>query len=330
MILRARLWCILIATLAALPCSHAKKKSPPPEPSVREIVGTVERTVPLRTHSLYAPYVDSDLQNRWWDFGGSAIVNTAKHIRLTQDRPSQVGWLWSRLPMSPSAFEIEFEFRIDGKSNNIYGDGFALWLTRARAQPGPVFGNQDHWDGLGVFFDTYANSRHSYSFPQIIAFMNDGSKSYDLGKDGAGQEDGRCSIDYRRTEISTKAKLIYFKNNFLQLKVQHAKWDEWETCFTLLNVTLPGSPFLGFTAHTGDVSDEHDIVAISTSNAVYHEPTAAERLSRARGDSNRTAVGFGFFAALFRLLKWLVFIVLVVVAVMAVRSWKVRRDSKRF
>lgn len=32
------------------------------------------QTVPLRTHSLVAPYVDSDLQNRWWDFGGNAII----------------------------------------------------------------------------------------------------------------------------------------------------------------------------------------------------------------------------------------------------------------
>lgn len=34
----------------------------------------IERTVPLRTHSLAAPYVDTDLQNRWWDFGGDAII----------------------------------------------------------------------------------------------------------------------------------------------------------------------------------------------------------------------------------------------------------------
>jgi mannose-binding lectin 2 len=83
-------------------------------------------------------------------------------------------------PITPSAFEIEFEFRVDGKSNNLYGDGFAMWLTKDRAQFGPVFGSSgtplsrhdtpklalkavlaDRWDGLGIMFDTYANSRHS-------------------------------------------------------------------------------------------------------------------------------------------------------------------------
>ena len=77
-----------------------------------------------------------------FDFGGSAIINTNKHIRLTQDRKSQAGWLWSRLPLTPSNFEVEFEFRVDGKSNNLYGDGFAMWLTSDRAVQGPVFGSK--------------------------------------------------------------------------------------------------------------------------------------------------------------------------------------------
>ena len=46
-----------------------------------------------------------------------------------------------RQPLSPSAYEIEVEFKIDGKGVNLYGDGFALWLTRSRAQMGPVFGS---------------------------------------------------------------------------------------------------------------------------------------------------------------------------------------------
>lgn len=103
---------------------------------------------------MRAAYVDSDLQNRWFDFGGSTIINTNKHVRLTQDRSSQAGWLWSRLALAPNSYEIEIEFRVDGKSNTIFGDGFAVWLTKSRAGMGPVFGSTDYWDGLGIFFDT--------------------------------------------------------------------------------------------------------------------------------------------------------------------------------
>ncbi|KAG0076056.1 hypothetical protein BGZ90_009164, partial [Linnemannia elongata] len=60
---------------------------------------------PLRTHSIYMPYIDNDLQNRWFDFGGDTIVNTNRHIRLTQDVPSQSGWLWSRLPLMAANFQ---------------------------------------------------------------------------------------------------------------------------------------------------------------------------------------------------------------------------------
>ncbi|KAG5352748.1 hypothetical protein C0989_000687 [Termitomyces sp. Mn162] len=103
---------------------------------------TIDRTVQLRTHSIYAPYIDQDLQNRWWDFGADAYVNTNKHIRLTQNRPSQMGWLWSRLALTAVNFVVEVEFKVSGDSSHLFGDGLAIWLTRERKIEGPVFGNK--------------------------------------------------------------------------------------------------------------------------------------------------------------------------------------------
>jgi hypothetical protein len=77
-------------------------------------------SVILRTHSISMPYIgkhpfiilvarlllthfafcfglDDELQNRWFDFGGDTIINTNRHIRLTSNRQSQLGHLWSRL-----------------------------------------------------------------------------------------------------------------------------------------------------------------------------------------------------------------------------------------
>ncbi|GAA5857235.1 hypothetical protein JCM8547_009390 [Rhodosporidiobolus lusitaniae] len=289
--------------------------------------GNTEKTVPLRTHSLYAPYVDSDLQNRWFDFGGSTIINTNKHVRLTQDRPSQSGWLWSRLALAPNSFEVEFEFRVDGKSNNIFGDGFAMWLTKARAQMGPAFGSADNWDGLGIFFDTYANSRHAYSFPRIYAILNDGKKSYEVGRDGQGQEIGACSIDFRRTDVTAKARLTYFKGKFTELAIHHAKWDEWTTCFAIEGLELPSNPFLGFSALTGDVSDNHDIISVTTSNVAYHPAASSFQSSP---PPRRGIPGASFFASLFSILKWVLLLVVVVAGVIAFRGKRAARDAKRF
>ncbi|GAA5947560.1 hypothetical protein JCM10213_005159 [Rhodosporidiobolus nylandii] len=319
---------LLVTSLLALAGVSTAKGGPggaknAPAQSLR---GNTEKTVPLRTHSLYAPYVDSDLQNRWFDFGGSTIINTNKHVRLTQDRPSQAGWLWSRLALAPNSFEVEFEFRVDGKSNNIYGDGFAMWLTRGRAGMGPVFGSVDYWDGLGIFFDTYANSRHAYSFPRIYAILNDGKKSYEVGKDGQGQEIGACSLDFRRTDVTAKARLTYFKGRFLELAIHHAKWDEWTTCFAIEGVELPSNPFLGFSALTGDVSDAHDIISITTSNVAYHPPAGTSNKPPPR----RSIPGASFFASLFSVLKWLFLLVVVVVGVITFRGRRAARDAKRF
>lgn len=72
----------------------------------------------------------------------AAVINTNKHIRLTQDRRSQSGWLWSRQPLLQSAFEVEVEFRIDGTGSNLFGDGLAIWLAKTPEQMGPVFGSR--------------------------------------------------------------------------------------------------------------------------------------------------------------------------------------------
>ena len=39
------------------------------------------KKIPLRTHSISTPYLDSDLQSRWFDFGGDTIVRADKYIR---------------------------------------------------------------------------------------------------------------------------------------------------------------------------------------------------------------------------------------------------------
>lgn len=178
-----------------------------------------DAVTPLRTHSIYAPYVESNLQNKFWDFGGDAIVDTNRQIRLTQDRPHQTGYLWSRLPLVAPSYEINFEFRIDGKAHTTFGDGLAMWLTEERAQPGPVFGSKDYFTGLGIFFDTFANARHPYAFPRIMAMLGNGVESYRVMKDGANQELAGCSMDIRRTHVATKARLTFVEGVFLEVRV---------------------------------------------------------------------------------------------------------------
>lgn len=230
------------------------------------------RSIGLRTHSLQQPYLDSDMQSRWYDFGGDTIVRTDSYIRLTSDRPSQTGWLFSRVPMTATNWEIEVEFKISGKGQ-LYGDGFAFWVTKNRGTVGPVFGSADNFEGLGIFFDTYKNNRPGVVFPYVMAMVGDGQTSYDKGNDGKATELAGCSArGIRNPTIASKFKLTYFQDKFLKLELQYKKEDDWQLCFeTKEPPSLPSISYLGFSAETGELHDNHDIISIQAKN-LYQAP----------------------------------------------------------
>jgi mannose-binding lectin 2 len=225
------------------------------------------KTINLRTHSIKKPYLDSDMGSRWFDFGGDTIVRTDSYIRLTSDRPSQTGYLWSRVPLTATNWEIEVEYRIHGK-NQLYGDGFAMWITKNRAAPGDVFGSADKFDGLGIFFDTYKNNRPGVVFPFVMAMHGDGQTSYDKNTDGKSTELAGCSArGIRHANVPTKFKLTYFQDKMLRLELQYKKEDDWTVCFELNEPpSLPQIAYLGFSAETGELSDNHDIISIQSRN----------------------------------------------------------------
>jgi len=288
MVFFRRYLCSLCFILAV----HGKKETKDTTPKEPEI----ERALQLRTHTIFPPYIDQDLQNRWWDFGADAYVNTNKHIRLTQNKPSQMGWLWSRMPLTAQNWQVEVEFKISGKQGHLYGDGMALWLTTERAKPGPVFGSKDMFDGLAIFIDTYSNAHHNFSFPRIMAMVGDGKTKYIQEEDGVPNAIAACSASVRRTNVATKLKLTYVPKNSLDLKIQYKAWDEWTPCFTIPNIELPTNGFLGFTAMTGDVADAHDIISVSSSSLILVSGSTSKTALKQSGPrlSDRTAEYFSF------------------------------------
>jgi mannose-binding lectin 2 len=89
--------------------------------------------------------------------------------------------------------KIEIEFKIEG-TGSLYGDGMAIWLTKERAQGGPVFGFKDRFEGLGIIIDTYKNDRPGVVFPYIVAMSGDGKTAYDKEHDGKENELAGCPV----------------------------------------------------------------------------------------------------------------------------------------
>ncbi|KAJ1894814.1 hypothetical protein LPJ66_004961 [Kickxella alabastrina] len=216
----------------------------------------------LRAFTLEMPYIDEGFHMRNYDFGGDAIVNTMERIRLTPDLPSRMGSLWSTSTLPTDYWKVDFEFRIGGKGGYLYGDGMGFFVTQGRAQPGPVFGNQDYINGLGVFFDTYPNGKHDFAVPFVMGMVGDGKTPYDGAHDGDANRLGMCEAYFRNLKQNSKASITYLKGQFINVQLKLQPKEKWINCFTITNVTLPENSYLGFTALTGDISDNHDIVSV--------------------------------------------------------------------
>lgn len=241
------------------------------------------------------------MQSRWWDFGGSTIIRQDQYVRLTASRPSQAGWIFSKVPLTATNWEIEVEFQISG-TGSLFGDGMAMWVTKQRAEMGPVFGMKDQFEGLGIFFDTYKNNRPGVVFPYVMAMLGDDRTPYDQANDGKSNELAGCSArGIRNADTPTKAKVTYFQDKQLTVDLMYKNEEDWTRCFEVSNVRLPSVSYLGFSAETGELSDNHDIISVTTKNLYSAGGSGAgssdsRRKSRGRGGAqSKSSGGWGWF-----------------------------------
>uniref|UniRef100_A0A8C9W937 Lectin, mannose-binding 2 n=1 Tax=Scleropages formosus TaxID=113540 RepID=A0A8C9W937_SCLFO len=216
-----------------------------------------------REHSLTKPYQGVGTSpSSQWDFWGSTLV-TSQYVRLTADERSKQGSIWNTVPCFLKDWEMHVQFKVHGSGKkNLHGDGFAVWYTKDRLQPGPVFGSTANFHGLAIFIDTYPNDEAAdRSFPYISAMVNNGSLSYDHGKDGRPTELGGCSADVRNKDYDTYLAIRYSKGR-LTVMVDIDDKNEWKECIDIGGVRLPIGYYFGASAATGDLADNHDIISM--------------------------------------------------------------------
>jgi mannose-binding lectin 2 len=212
-----------------------------------------------------------------------------------------------------------------------------MWLTKQRATPGPVFGSTDKFEGLGIFFDTYKNNRPGVVFPYVMSMIGDGVKTYDKYNDGKDNEFLGCSArGIRGASVPTKAKLTYFQDKSLKLELQYKSEDKWELCFeTFEPPTIPSVAYLGFSAETGELSDNHDLITISTKN-LYDtkgrdgstKPTGTADRKKAKYTKNKQKEGSSWSWFFFKII---LFFMVVGGAYVGYTAWRTQqRRSHRF
>lgn len=71
---------------------------------------------------------------------------------------------------------------------------------------------------------------------------------------------------------------IRYENDRLTVSTDFYGTSAWTECFSINNVLLPTNYYLGFSAATGDLTDNHDIINVHT----YALETGEERKSHDR------------------------------------------------
>ncbi|KAM9129802.1 vesicular integral-membrane protein VIP36 [Pangshura tecta] len=232
-----------------------------------------------REHSLTKPYQGVGSSSMpLWDFQGSTML-TSQYVRLTPDERSKEGSIWNRVPCFLKDWELHVHFRIHGAGKkNLHGDGFALWYTRERLVPGPVFGSKDNFHGLAIFLDTYPNDEATERvFPYISAMVNNGSLAYDHSKDGRWTELAGCTADLRNQNHDTFLAVRYSRGRLTVMTDVEDK-NEWKNCIDVAGVRLPTGYFFGASAGTGDLSDNHDIISMKLFQLMVEHPPEEENI----------------------------------------------------
>jgi lectin, mannose-binding 2 len=138
----------------------------------------------LEFHSFQAPFNDVDstgarLASPHWRASGTTAVNN-NFIRLTPDRQSKKGALWSKKSVSVPNFSSILKFRISGQGKNFFGDGIGWWITQqSYYQEGNLHGFQEKFVGIGIIFDTFKNTENLAVHRDVTVLINDGTKTYD-------------------------------------------------------------------------------------------------------------------------------------------------------
>ncbi|KAL1492089.1 hypothetical protein ABEB36_012582 [Hypothenemus hampei] len=215
-----------------------------------------------REHTLIKPYYGSSIDIPYWQYIGSTMV-TPNHIRLTPDLQSRQGAIWNSIPVTNRNWELQIQFKVHGKGKDLFGDGLAIWYVRDRLVDGPVFGSKDYFHGLAILLDTYSNHNgpHNHQHPYISAMVNNGTMHYDHDRDGSHTQLAGCEVKFRNLNHDTHLAIRY-ENDVLTVSADVENRKAWKECFKVEGVYLPTGYFIGASATTGDLSDNHDIISV--------------------------------------------------------------------
>jgi mannose-binding lectin 2 len=105
--------------------------------------------------------------------------------------------------------------------------------------------------------------------------VNNGSLHYDHDNDGIGINLAGCEASIRGRDVDSSIAIRY-QNDRLTISTDVFAKDSWTECFSIDNIQLPTHYYFGFSAATGELSDNHDIIMVHTYQLESTEPRASQ------------------------------------------------------
>ncbi|KAI9907998.1 hypothetical protein PsorP6_004140 [Peronosclerospora sorghi] len=219
-------------------------------------------------------------------YGGDTAVN--RHFaRLTPDRQSKRGYIWSTQKLAAKEFSAVFTFRISGQAQTWFGDGLALWLTTSQYVQGDNHGFIGEFKGVGVLFDTFVNQEHSGGHKDVTFYENDGTKTLDqlndMKKVGCMAQDIRYhekNAAFNPSLNMSRAKITYRESDKQFAILIDAKASGgWVQCYSQrLNIgdDWINDAYVGITASTGGLADNHDVISFNVYDDIIDSLAAQE------------------------------------------------------
>ena len=229
--------------------------------------------------SFKPPFDEVDLSggravNEYWRTSGTAEV-MKNFIRLTPDRQSKRGSVWTKKKMGSNSLATTIKFRISGQGKNFYGDGVGVWFSdTAFWSEGDLHGGQESFKGLAIVFDTFKNTESLSTHRDVTVLVNDGQKSYELLKENVQGCNTNPQARYHNERADFQATdasraLIIIQGTKLSIQVDARNNGEWQDCVDQYQMPELASDWLfdsymGLTASTGQLGDNHDIISVTT------------------------------------------------------------------
>ncbi|CAM9525993.1 unnamed protein product [Ectocarpus sp. 6 AP-2014] len=253
---------------------HAERRNAFSSAILALLVAARSATAILHKHlSFVPPFLDVDHFGKRtvgfeWDVTGEAKV-MRNFVRLTPDRQSKRGAVWSVDAIGNTVFSSVLEFRLSGKGDRFFGDGLALWVVeperrhdlydmhyggyydddlgagwgggmkdlRADLPSGDFHGFVETFKGLGVIVDTYRNEEYYNAHKDFTIVYNTGNMTRDEMVEASVGCNGQVRFyenraDFDPGSVSSRVK-VEVAGNVLTVKVDPKNSKTWEDCAQL-------------------------------------------------------------------------------------------------